>query len=91
MKALPYVVAWFERASEAVAEVNGFEQLTDCEDEDSDEERFGFAGQAVERGKSVETKKLSAIYQFARSMPLMFTHSSKVGDKKRKMEDNMDV
>lgn len=91
LKALPYVVAWFERASEAVAEVNGFELLTDCEDEDSDEERFGFAGQAVERGKSVETKKLSAIYQFARSMPLMFTHSSKVGDKKRKMEDNMDV
>ena len=86
LKALPYVVAWFERASGAVAEVSSYEELTDCEEEDSDEERFGFASQAVEREKSVETKKLSALYQFARSMPLMFVPSShtKVGDKKRK-------
>ena len=38
-----------------------------------------------------EEKKLSSLYQFARSMPLMFVPSShnRVDDKKRKREDNI--
>ena len=60
LKALPYVVDWFDIAREVVC--------LDDYDYQADE------------------KKLSAIYQFARSMPLMFVPSShtKVGDKKRK-------
>ena len=44
---------------------------------------------AAKRQKSVETKKLSAIYQFAQAMPMLFVPSShiKVDDKKRKRED----
>lgn len=47
LKSLPFVVAWFEKASEAVAE----------EDRGSD---------------SIGARKLSAIYQFAQAMPLLF-------------------
>ena len=47
LKALPYVVDWFERAQDAVAGDEG-------------EERYNIDG-----------RKLSAIYQFARAMPLM--------------------
>ena len=47
LKALPYVVAWFERAGEAVSGTRG---------EDS---------------YNIDGRKLSAIYQFARAMPLM--------------------
>jgi len=54
LKALPYVVGWFERAEEAVD---------------------------IQEGK-----RLSAIYQFALAMPLMFIPAShtKADDKKRK-------
>jgi len=60
LKALPYVVDWFDRAREIVC--------LDDYDYQADE------------------KKFSAIYQFARSMPLMIVPLShtKVGDKKRK-------
>ena len=60
LKALPYVVAWFERAGEAVA---------------GDRESY-----------NIGERKLSAIYQFARAMPLMFVPVSQVkgGDHKRK-------
>ena len=56
LKALPFVVAWFDIAKEA--------------------------GDTDDIGK----KKLSAMYQFAQAMPLMFvpTFHIKVGDKKRK-------
>ena len=78
IKGLPYVVDWFERAKEVVATVFL---------------RSGRNIHAAEPEKSVKTKKLSAIYQFARSMPLMFVTSShtKAGDKKRKREDNVDT
>ena len=58
LKALPFVIVWFERAEHAV------------------DDEF-----------NVRKKKLSAIYQFARSMPLMFVPAaskSKIDDKKRK-------
>ena len=49
LKALPYVVAWFERASEAVAGDEGGEE-----------------------SYNIDERKLTAIYQFAKAMPLMF-------------------
>ena len=67
LKALPYVVGWFDKARDAV--VNN-----------DDEESY-----------NIDTRTLSAIYQFARAMPLMFVPSShiKAEDKKRKRIDNV--
>ena len=54
LKALPYVVAWFERAGEAV----GGNDL---------------------RGRGyIHKRKLSAMYQFAKSMPLLFVPASHI-------------
>ena len=49
LKALPHVVAWFERAGEAVADDEGGEES--C---------------------NIDERKLSAMYQFAKAMPLLF-------------------
>ena len=53
LKALPYVVDWFERAESAFQ--------YDWSNYDKKEERF-----------IVEKRKLDAINQFARAMPLLF-------------------
>ena len=53
LKSLPYVIAWFDKAREAVDER--------LEDEDEDEYNY-----------QVDEKKLSAVYQFTRAMPLQF-------------------
>ena len=47
LKALPYVVDWFERAKVAVADEDGGDY-------------------------NIEERKLSAIFQFAKVMPLLF-------------------
>ena len=67
LKALPYVVDWFDRAGVAVTDVRG------------------------ERN-NVEERKLSAMFQFALTMPLLFVPAShiKVDSKKRKRDDNND-
>ena len=52
LKALPYVVAWFDRAEEAVA---GYEDV---------------------ESYNIRAKMLSAIYQFACDMPLLFVPAS---------------
>ena len=65
LKALPFVVSWFQKAEEAVA------------DEEGD-------------NYHVDKKKLSAIYQFAKAMPLLFVPaptSVKAVDNKRKRDD----
>ena len=64
LKALPYVMNWFERARVAVA--------------DEDEEEY-----------NIEERKLSAIFQFAKAMPLLLEGISYISadDKKRKRED----
>ena len=64
LKALPYVIAWFDKARAAVA--------------DDDDESY-----------NIEEKKLSAIFQFAKSMPLLFVPTSDIKkdvNKKRKRE-----
>ena len=61
LKALPYVIAWFERAGEAVSGDEGGEE-----------------------SYNIDERKLTAIYQFAKAMPLMFVPVShdKGGDNK---------
>jgi len=63
LKALPYIVAWFDRAREAVANDDG-------------------------ESYNIDTKALSAIYHFAKDMPLMFVPScyTTADDKKRKRD-----
>ena len=64
LKALPYVIAWFGRARDAVA---GTE----------------------EGGSKIFRRKLSAIFQFAQDMPLLFVPASHVkGGNKRKRDGN---
>ena len=53
LKALPYVIAWFDRAREAVA------------GDDKGEESY-----------NIDKRKLSALYQFAKAMPLLFVPDS---------------
>ena len=66
LKALPYVVAWFERADEAVV---------DDVDISWDAETLSY---------EVAKRKLSAMYQFAQAMPLLFVPDlhAKGGDNK---------
>ena len=66
LKALPYVIDWFERAKVAVAD----------DDEDY----------------NIERRKLSANFQFAKAMPMLFvppSHTNNGVNKKRKRENNM--
>ena len=67
LKALPYVIAWFDRAREAVA------------NDERGEESY-----------NISERKLSAMYQFAQAMPLMFVPTShiEVDGKKRKRDGN---
>ena len=64
LKALPYVIAWFDRAGEAVA---------------GDDERESY---------KISERKLTAVYQFAKAMPLLFVPSSQIKgvNNKRKRE-----
>ena len=118
LKALPYVIDWFERAKEVVdstattrveSRPDSDEKTVDSDEEntwstqeyrpDSGEEnvesveedagkRYIFTNlPTITQKERVEAKKLSSIYQFARSMPLIFVaHLShvKVAKKKRK-------
>ena len=61
LKALPYVISWFERAGKAVSAFPGY---------------------------NIEERKLDAIFQFARAMPLFFVQPSYIdeGSKKRKRD-----
>jgi len=65
LKALPYIISWFEKAEEAVA------------------------GDEEEESYNIGERKLSAMYQFAKAMPLLFVPVShnKGGDNKRKRDD----
>ena len=59
LKALPYVIDWFTRAKEAVADED---MLADNEDEDDEDDDYDYC---------VDERKLSAIFQFAKAMPLL--------------------
>jgi len=72
LKALPFVIDWFERAEEATAY-----SLDDEDRYESGEEGYNY---------QIEEKKLSAIFQFAKAMPVLFVPASdnKEESKKRK-------
>jgi len=70
LKSLPYVIDWFKRAEEAVNAA-----------EESQPTRFPNLPKVQ---YNIDQRKLSAIYQFARSMPLQFVSNTKVEKKKRK-------
>ena len=70
LKSLPYVIDWFETAEEAVNAA-----------EESQPTRFP---NLPKFECNIDQRKLSAIYQFARSMPLQFVSNTKVEKKKRK-------
>ena len=63
LKALPYVISWFDRAKVTVAAIaeGGDEGDGDSADSDNEVESYNIDG-----------KKLSAIYQFAMAMPTLF-------------------
>ena len=65
LKALPYVLAWFDRAREAIA------------------------GEDDGGSYNIDERKLSAMYQFAKAMPLLFVPvpHDKGGNNKRKRND----
>ena len=78
LMALPYVVAWFDRAGEAVE--HDEESVVSDDSSNSDHS----SSSSEEEGNydyQVEERKLTAIYEFALAMPLLFIPNS---NKKRK-------
>ena len=90
LKALPYVIDWFKRAKEAVADED---RLTDDEDTDSEDDDNSVSD---DYDYCVDERKLSAIFQFAKAMPLLLEPISriKVDDHrkhKRKRDERLKV
>jgi len=69
LKALPYVIAWFKRAMEAI--VSARDKEWSIFDGSLQYGKFGY-------DRIVSQRKLSAIYQFAQAMPLLFVPSTSV-------------
>ena len=76
LKALPYVIDWFKRAKEAVADED---MLADNEDEDDEDDDYDYC---------VDERKLSAIFQFAKAMPLFFEGIARYGRNESGRSDN---
>ena len=73
LKALPFVIDWFERAKVAVADEDDSssdDNDDSCESEDDDEQ---------EKDYQIAERKLSAIFQFAKDMPLLFEGIARYG------------
>jgi len=75
LKALPYVIAWFDKAWVVKAS-------------DLDERQVAVFVQEVERTR-ISRRKLSSIYKFAKAMPVRFVQADyvKMDEKKRKRVD----
>ena len=71
LKSLPYVIAWFERAMEAVSYIRSSE----------------FIHIEYLESKVIKWRKLSAIYQFARAMPLQFVSPTHTKLDEKRMRD----
>jgi len=82
LMALPYVVDWFDRAEEAVEDVD---ERLDPIDDSSDS---SVSNDSDDYDYKVEEKKLTTIYEFALAMPLLTIPTShshiNTDDKKRK-------
>jgi len=80
LKSLPYVIAWFSKAREAVNERRtSFDVPRDDIPRFEDKDDYDY---------KVEEKRLSAIYQFALAMPLQFVPATHIKreDKKQKSD-----
>ena len=75
LKALPFVINWFEKAREAVRPP-----------QTRKERRIESHPEKEDPGRryNIDERKLSAIYQFARDMPLMFVDQRVLRRSKRK-------
>ena len=82
LMALPYVVDWFDRAGESV----GDDESGESSDDSSKSDHSSVFSVSDDYDYQVKKKKLTAIYQFALAMPVLFVPPShtKVNDKKRK-------
>ena len=69
LKALPYVIDWFDKAIIAVSDEDSESSVSsgDISESDNEKERYD--------EYHIEERKLSAIYQFALTMPLQFVPS----------------
>ena len=74
LKALPYVIDWFECAKEAALDIS-FIKNGVIGRETSWIDRITFASEEGVRESLVDTRKLSSIYQFALAMPLQIIPS----------------
>ena len=84
LKALPYVIDWFERAEKAVDHDD--ESVVSSDDSsdysDSDDSSSSSEEEDDDYDYQVEKRKLAAIYQFALAMPVLFIPTF---NKKRKL------
>jgi len=90
LKALPFVVSWFSRAVvhflfDAEDDSSDEDSDDDSEDDDSydDDSSHDFWGEY-----NLDARKLSAVYQFAQAMPLLFvpaSHTEEVGKKRKRV------
>jgi len=83
LKALPYVVGWFGRAKEAILTARDKESIIAL--------IFGSCRHELGRERGcyiVSRRKLSAIYQFAQAMPLLFVPASHTKDKSTMKSQN---
>ena len=80
LKALPYAIDWFDRAEEAASDGGWFDRARAAVADDGASYNF-------------DSRKLSAVFQFAKAMPLLFVTASHIkkgaNNKKRKRGDNM--
>jgi len=77
LKGLPYVVAWFERANEIFPKVKNKRELANLgiSQTETESERESY---------DIDPKKLSAIFQFTRAMPLSFAAATPFDDEGKK-------
>ena len=69
LKALPYVVDWFGRAKYAVADEDRLTDYYEDTDNEDDADDYDYC---------VDERKLSAIFQFAKAMPLLLEPISRI-------------
>ena len=74
LKALPYVLSWFERAAVAVEDEEWIWE--DYEKEMVRLERVENVIREARETYRIKERKLSAVYQFIQAMPLLFVPAS---------------
>ena len=85
LKALPYVISWFGKAKEAIAKDGEDRDDKDFYNQDSPEEEKAEVYKGEDEEYNILQRKLTAILQFARAIPLLFGGIATIKkDRKRK-------